>query len=82
MPGASTQTRQIKVLNANWAAGAAGEDGQFEIMIVAGSLPSSVLWPSLICAAGYKRLGLALARWWRPRAVRGSVTAKLARLRG
>lgn len=34
MPGASEQTQPVKVLNANWAAGPAGEDGRFEIMIV------------------------------------------------
>ena len=34
MPGASEQTSQVKVLNANWAAGADGEDGRFEVMIV------------------------------------------------
>ena len=34
MPGASEQTQPVKVLNANWVPGAAGEDGQFEIMIV------------------------------------------------
>jgi hypothetical protein len=34
MPGASEQTRQVRVLNANWHAGRDGEDGQFEVMIV------------------------------------------------
>jgi hypothetical protein len=34
MPGASDQTSQVKVLNANWTAGADGEDGKFEVMIV------------------------------------------------
>ena len=34
MPGASEQTSQVKVLNVNWAAGADGEDGRFEVMIV------------------------------------------------
>ena len=34
MPGASEQTSQVKVLNANWTAGPAGTDGRFEIMIV------------------------------------------------
>jgi hypothetical protein len=34
MPGASEQTRRVKVLNANWVAGADGDDGQFELMIV------------------------------------------------
>ena len=34
MPGASEQTRPVKVLNANWVAGAEDEDGRFEVMIV------------------------------------------------
>jgi hypothetical protein len=34
MPGASEQTSQVKVLNANWAAGPDGDDGRFEVMIV------------------------------------------------
>jgi hypothetical protein len=34
MPGASEQTRQVRVVNANWVAGADGGDGQFELMLV------------------------------------------------
>jgi len=34
MPGASEQTSQVKVLNANWTAGPSGTDGRFEIMMV------------------------------------------------
>src|SRR6266566_4669758 len=34
MPGASQQTRRVKVLNANWTAGPDGEDGRFEVMLV------------------------------------------------
>ena len=34
MQGASEQTSQVRVLNANWTAGADGEDGRFEVMIV------------------------------------------------
>jgi hypothetical protein len=34
MPGASEQTRQVKILNANWVPGADGGDGRFEVMIV------------------------------------------------
>lgn len=34
MPGASEQTRQVKVLNANWSAGPDGGDGRFELLIV------------------------------------------------
>jgi hypothetical protein len=34
MPGASEQASQVQVLNANWTAGADGQDGRFEVMIV------------------------------------------------
>jgi hypothetical protein len=34
MPGASEQTRRVKILNANWIPGADGGDGRYEIMIV------------------------------------------------
>jgi hypothetical protein len=34
MPGASEQTRRVKILNANWVAGIDGADGQFEVMVV------------------------------------------------
>jgi hypothetical protein len=34
MPGASEQTSQVKVVNANWVAGPDGADGKFEVMIV------------------------------------------------
>jgi hypothetical protein len=34
MPGASQETRRVKVLNANWVVGPDGDDGRFEVMIV------------------------------------------------
>ncbi len=34
MPGASEQTRPVKIVNANWAAGPDGDHGRFEVMIV------------------------------------------------
>ena len=34
MPGASQQTREVKVLNANWTAGPDDTDGHFELMLV------------------------------------------------
>jgi predicted nucleic acid-binding Zn ribbon protein len=34
MPGGSEQTRRVKIVNANWVAGADGDDGRFEIQIV------------------------------------------------
>ncbi|MBO0883811.1 MAG: hypothetical protein J2P17_26435 [Mycobacterium sp.] len=34
MPGASPETRRVKILNANWSADVDAPDGRFEIMIV------------------------------------------------
>jgi hypothetical protein len=34
MPGASEQTRRVKILNANWVPGPEGGEGRFEVMIV------------------------------------------------
>jgi len=34
MPGASEQTRRVKIVNANWSPGTAGKQEQFEIMII------------------------------------------------
>ena len=34
MPGASDETRRVKVLNANWTPGADGEDGRFELLVI------------------------------------------------
>lgn len=34
MPGASEQTRRVKIINANWVAGPDGDHGRFEIMII------------------------------------------------
>jgi hypothetical protein len=34
MPGASDEARRVKNLNANWIAGANGEDGHFEVQII------------------------------------------------
>jgi hypothetical protein len=46
MPGASEQTRQVKVMNANWVAGGDGEDGRFELMIITSDDERHVLSPS------------------------------------
>jgi hypothetical protein len=34
MPGASEQTRLVKIVNANWVAGPDGDHGRFELQIV------------------------------------------------
>jgi hypothetical protein len=46
MPGASQQTRPVKVLNANWVAGPDGGDGQFEVMIVTDDDQQHTIVPS------------------------------------
>lgn len=34
MPGASGQTRRVKILNANWSPSSESVDGRFDVMIV------------------------------------------------
>jgi len=46
MPGASEQTRRVKVLNANWIAGPDGDDGRFELMIVTADDQQHTIAPS------------------------------------
>jgi hypothetical protein len=46
MPGASEQTRRVKVVNANWVAGSEGTDGRFEVMIVTEDDQQHVVAPS------------------------------------
>jgi len=46
MPGASDQTSQVKVLNANWVAGSDGDDGKFEVMIVTAGGQQHTISPS------------------------------------
>jgi hypothetical protein len=46
VPGASEQTRRVKVMNANWVPGPDGDDGRFEIMIVTDDDQRHALSPS------------------------------------
>ena len=46
MPGASEQTRRVKIVNANWVAGPDGDDGRFEILIVTEDDQRHVIAPS------------------------------------
>ena len=46
MPGASEQTSQVTVLNANWTAGGDGEDGRFEVMLVTADEQQHTFAPS------------------------------------
>lgn len=46
MPGASKQSRRVKIVNANWGAGSDGDDGRFEIQIVTEDDQAHVATPS------------------------------------
>ncbi|HEY5990171.1 MAG TPA: hypothetical protein VIV12_27865 [Streptosporangiaceae bacterium] len=46
MPGASEQTRRVKIVNANWQAGRDGDHGRFEVMIVTEDDQQHVVAPS------------------------------------
>lgn len=46
MPGASEQTRRIKIVNANWVAGADGDHGRFEILMITEDDQRHVVAPS------------------------------------
>ena len=46
MPGASEEARRVKIMNANWVAGADGENGRFELMIVTSDDRQHILAPS------------------------------------
>jgi hypothetical protein len=46
VPGASEEARRVKIMNANWIAGADGEDGGFELMIVTSDDRQHVVAPS------------------------------------
>jgi hypothetical protein len=46
VPGASEQTSQVKVLNANWIAGPDGDDGSFEVMMVTADGQQHTISPS------------------------------------
>ncbi len=46
MPGASEQTSQVTVVNANWTAGGDGEDGTFEVMAVTADGQQHTFTPS------------------------------------
>ncbi len=46
MPGASKQTRRLKVLNVNWVAGPDGDDGRFEIQLITADDQQDTIAPS------------------------------------
>src|SRR5437660_12079411 len=46
VPGASEEARRVKIMNANWIAGADGDDGDFELMIVTSDNRHHVVAPS------------------------------------
>lgn len=47
VPGASDEARRVKNLNANWIAGADGEDGHFDVQIITSDDEVHILRPSL-----------------------------------
>jgi hypothetical protein len=59
MPGASEQTRRVKVVNANWVAGSEGTDGRFEVMIVTEDDQQHVVAPSPAAMAALVALAKA-----------------------
>lgn len=59
MPGASEQTRRVKVLNANWVAGSEGTDGRFEVMIITEDDQHHVVAPSPAALAALVALAKA-----------------------
>jgi hypothetical protein len=59
MPGASDQTKQVKILNANWEAGSDGADGRFQLMIVTEDDQVHVLTPSPASTAALVALAQA-----------------------
>jgi hypothetical protein len=46
MPGASEQTRRVKIVNANWKAGTDGDHGRFEVQVVTDDDQQHVIAPS------------------------------------
>jgi hypothetical protein len=46
VPGASEEARRVKIMTANWIAGADGGDGDFELMIVTSDDRHHVVAPS------------------------------------
>jgi hypothetical protein len=46
MPGASAQTRRVKIINANWVPGPDGDHGRFEVMFVTEDDQRHVVAPS------------------------------------
>jgi hypothetical protein len=46
VPGASEEARRVKIMNTNWLAGADGEDGRFELMVVTSDDQKHVVAPS------------------------------------
>jgi hypothetical protein len=58
MPGASEQARRVTIMNANWVAGADGEDGLFQVLVVTEDGEKHVMSPSPASTAAL----IALAR--------------------
>jgi hypothetical protein len=46
MPGASENTRRVTIMNANWNAGQARDDGRFELLLITSDDERHILEPS------------------------------------
>lgn len=67
MAGASTSTRAVSVINANWAAGTEGGDGEFSFLIVTDDDERHVIEPSPAAAAALLALFASPAKLlWDP----------------
>jgi hypothetical protein len=79
VPGASEEARRVKILNANWSAGADGEDGGFQLMIVTSDDRQHVVAPSPAAVTALVALAQAdTVLVWDP----GNRTMIAANLRG
>ena len=59
MPGASKNTRRVKIMNANWRSGRNGDDGHFELMLVTSDEQQHILEPSPVAMTALVALAQA-----------------------
>jgi hypothetical protein len=59
MPGASKNTRPVKIMNANWKSGRNGDDGHFELMLVTSDEQQHILEPSPVAMTALVALAQA-----------------------
>jgi len=59
MPGASENSSRVEIMNANWNAGANGEDGRFELILVTSDGQQYALAPSPVAMTALVALAQA-----------------------